>query len=267
VKPGLSRLFPHRLVLRVQEMLQRIRHGGLPGVAKTKLVKTHGCREWQTVTEIERLFTVRRAEEYKRLVTQAVVTLLEGNRPSEQTVDDAAALSRLEQHTPTLGADHLSAILQDVMTQHRVLKDQLKAEKPRKRPRPPTPDADEVDEPEAAAEIDEAPSPSEAAPPPPPPPPPPRPPTPPPPSPAVHREASGSSVVSGSSAGVDWQSESSVQSEDSRSVQTEDSFEEDEETVATDPSGLSLVSRLSDLEDEEGGNDGFPSPACSSGSD
>ena len=78
-------------------MLDRMRHASLPGVQKTTLVKTFGCRQWQAVPEIERLFTVRRAEEYRKLVTQAVVTLLEGNRPTstDGSTDDAAALSRL----------------------------------------------------------------------------------------------------------------------------------------------------------------------------
>ena len=240
-------------------MLHRMRHEGLPDAQRTKLVKMFGCRQWQAVPEIERLLTFRWAEEYHKLVTQAVVMLLEGNRPTstDGSTDDAAAMSRLEDFTPELGVDDLATILQDVMTHQRVLKQQLKAQKPGKRPRSPAPETPADDEPPPAPTSDHPPIPLEAPPPPPL--------TPAMPPAEMQRDESASSMASGSTA-VDWQSDHSLSSEDSRlTVATNNSFEDDAKTATTDPSGLSLVSHLSDLSEDEGDNFREPSPACSSG--
>ena len=97
-RPGISRLFHLRLVLRVGEMLQTILRGGLPGVLRGDQVKTKGTKSWGGGGPVRRLVGVQSAAAYERMARQAAVTLVEGSkgRMDEKMRDDVEAVSRLQ---------------------------------------------------------------------------------------------------------------------------------------------------------------------------
>ena len=101
--PPLCLLFPHRLVLRLQE-LRAIMRGGLPGVHRCESVKTRGTKHWQMTGELQRLFMTQLSEEYSAIGLHALNTLLEPtNRWNEgREVTDGRSLPQLAELAPSL---------------------------------------------------------------------------------------------------------------------------------------------------------------------
>ena len=96
-KPGISKIFHHRVVLRIQEMLRQVNRGGLPGVQNPGMAKTCGTLQWQGFGEAARLFLPSDAASYGRLTAHSVVTLLEGTKGQrvEKVQADAVAVQLL----------------------------------------------------------------------------------------------------------------------------------------------------------------------------
>ena len=231
-KPGISRLFPHRIVLRIQEMLQQIRRGGLPGVLNASAIKTSGTVQWQGFEEAVRFYEPAEAAVYGRLGAHAIVTLFEGTKGQKdaKTQADAATVRRLSVHSPSLTADQemaLEAARAQAVRQARLLMKAVgKTAVAVKRKRMAEP-SEEVEEevveplPADVATSSTAQPVTQAGQP-------------------VAREAStvsrGSSTVSGETEG--WDRDGDLSEADSRcSVATDDSFEGTE--AETDPFGMS----------------------------
>ena len=88
-RPGMSRMFAHRLVLRVQEMLQAIKRCRLPRVMRTDQVKTHGTAEWQLGYTVHRLMVARPDCYWGKSAAHAVSTLLQGSKGQKQAKTQA----------------------------------------------------------------------------------------------------------------------------------------------------------------------------------
>ena len=268
VKPGISRLFPLRLSLRVGEMIRSIRRGGLPGVVRTDQVKTVGCREWKGCGDVVRLMTPAASCDYGRLAAHALKTLLEGSkgRSSQKMTEDVDVVAGLRTTAPPLSEDYVQKALsdrQDVMAACRARMKQSRraAAKPKGRvpvsavpSEPPVPQED-VSSGSAVAVMPEAVGVVEVA--------------------VVdvaeeapQRSLSSQSLESSSSAAVsdggDVAADDTVSEADSRDVDTDDSWDETSAAV-TDPFGFSprMPSDTGDSEEDDSG----PSAGCTSGED
>ena len=79
VTPGISRLFPLRLALRIAQMLRAIKRGGHPGVHRTDQVKTHGTVVWQGCGTVTRLIVPGVPCDYRQLAARAPKTRQQGS--------------------------------------------------------------------------------------------------------------------------------------------------------------------------------------------
>lgn len=104
-KPGISRMFPWTIGLRLTEMLQAIGRGGIPGVVRTEGVKTRGCLTWEGAGEVRRLVTGISADTYRRHVYHGLGTLVAVAKTqlrSQQAEGVPGELMRLTRHAPRL---------------------------------------------------------------------------------------------------------------------------------------------------------------------
>jgi len=264
-RPGISRLFHWRLVLRVGEMLQAIRRGVLPGVVavdKDK-VKTKGSTVWGGAGKIRRLFDVRPATEYSRSGWQAGVTLLEGSkgRAADRVADDVDVVATLKGDGPVLAAGMVQQLVSESEEFLGECRRELRGAVPRgrKRSRAEVASAEVADSShssghpvEAAAPVGGGAATSWEA--------------------VLERAGQSDVSAGGSSVGSagDCESDATVSEADTRSVQTDDSWESETSAAVTDPDGFSPDLRESDeLEAEQsfGDSDGTHSAGCTEGED
>ena len=256
IKPGISRLFPLRLMLRVGEMLQMIKRTGLPGVLAAEKVKTTGTKTWKPIV-VSRIVTTTPAAVYGLMGAHSLLTLVEGSkgRSAEKVAEDLRDVNCLMPYTVQPSEEYKEQLAGQCATLLAECRQRLRGA-PRQRkakaapvssalPAPATPTAaiDDV-EPEVAdtdtVMVDL--QPQEEAPP------------------AAVDEATSSNV-----ADVPLQAEPSFGDSssdcDSRSLRTDDSFSDSHsDTASTDPFGFSPDhANLADSDD-----DAVPPRACSS---
>ena len=115
VKPGISRLFPLRLALRIGEMLRAIKREGLPGVLKNDQVKTRGTDNWEGCGEVRRLLVPESRCDYGALAARSLKTMLEGSkgRAANKTEEDVTTVSQLRTTAPRLSDTFVQDLLAD----------------------------------------------------------------------------------------------------------------------------------------------------------
>ena len=257
VRPGISRMFAHRLVLRVQEMLQAIKRCRLPGVKRTDQVKTHGSVEWQLGYPIHRLMVTRPDCDWAKSAAHAVSTLLQGSKGQKQakTQADLLSIARLSGHAPQLTSEQVATRVAEIGALVSALRTAGRATRVRR----VVPSGD-VGQPAEEGDVDgmdvlplvelseacpEASEPVDMS---------------------LVRSGSAASTTSTSSTdSVLCESDGTVSECDSRSDCTDDSDAVGSE-VATDPYGFSPEPYLSGEDSDAIGVERAPSPACSSGS-
>lgn len=157
MRPGLSAVFPDRLVLRAHDMLKKMRRGGLPGVKEATAIKTCGQKEWVDVGEIGRLFDTRPATQFQNIGLHAVLTLLDGGsrQKAERLHADATSMAVLSSCTPAVAVALTQRRQDDCIRTISDIKKAIREQKRLRRVRR-VDDVSEVDVPEVAdvAEVD-----------------------------------------------------------------------------------------------------------------
>jgi hypothetical protein len=260
-RAGISKVFSQRLVLRMQAMLRKMEHGGLPGVAEPGIIKTTGTVEWVDTGVISRLFDTATADDYYRIGLQAVDTLMEGTvrRSEVRSGQELAALSTLCRYGPPLSASHVQNRQDDNTRVTIEVRKELRVRgRPGRRPVPVVEEeaveegldeeqgVDLVAEEEPVVGQQEAVSSVVVL--------------------AVERSGSRASMGSSRSSRGEWDSDESVSTEDSRDSCSGGS-EEDTEAATTVEFGFSVQSAVDPDEFRQLCKDRSPSPACTSGSE
>ena len=107
-KPGMSKMFPHRVASRVREMLHILERRELPGVVPSDKVKTRGSHEWQGGGVVNWLLLPASAAD-SALGLHAVVTLLDGGNRLQQAkaAVDAVGIRLLAEFAPLLSPQQM----------------------------------------------------------------------------------------------------------------------------------------------------------------
>ena len=265
VKPGISRVFPDKVVLRLKGLLRHLSRGRvLPGIVDTKAVKTRGQAAWRPVPPFRRLFDVGSAADYQSISLQATqVLLLGGASVGERTAaESAVALQQMARLARPLPASEACTRRDDcIRTVSAIKRDLTALRRGQRLRRGGVDEADDWEQPsiDGDDEPDSGPLPvlpdvssSSNAPPP-----------------LLVGPGDDASAAltmrQGSLHGAEVpESSSDDESADSRCSDTEESYSSSEDVAATDEFGYSVA--LSETEwDWEAARVRSPSPACTGG--